>query len=166
MSQDRMTSHSQFTRGEWELLGDAPLAACAAVALSEPGSGAREVDAVLHGWREAAGLFPDSALIQALVRELDPQSRPAPAGAPTPAEPTFDAIVDEALDLCRQAIVLLAERVAPEEVADYQRFVLHMARRVAGATTEGGLFGLGGEPVSRAERAVLREIADALGYER
>src|SRR5689334_3815609 len=105
-----MTDHSLFTRGEWELLGDAPLAACAAVALSEAGGGAREADAVMRGWREAAALFPDSALIQTVVRELDPQSRPQSSRSSAPAEPTFDAMVDEALDLCRQAILLLEQR--------------------------------------------------------
>jgi hypothetical protein len=160
-----MTDHTSFTRGEWELLADAPLAACAAIALSEPGGGAREADAVLRGWREAADLFPDSDLIQALVRALDPETRTGPARPPA-GEPTFDNVVDEALDLCRQAIALLVDRAAPEEVEDYQRFVLHLARRVAGAAAESGVFGLGGEPVSRVERAVLREIADALGYQR
>jgi hypothetical protein len=160
-----MTEHTSFTNAEWDLLGDAPLAACAAIAYSEPGGGPREADAVLRGWREAAGLFPDSALIQALLRMVDPETLERP-GRRTSAEPTFDAVVDEALDLCRQAVQMLSPRVAPEDVEDYQRFVLHLARRVAGAAAEGGVFGLGGEPVSRAERAVLREIADALGYQR
>jgi hypothetical protein len=161
-----MTNHPSFTRSEWDLLGDAPLAACAAVALSDSGGGAREADALLRGWREAADLFPDSALIQTMVRELDPQTREGPARAPSSGELTFDAVVDEALDLCGQAVDLLAGRVAPQDVEDYRRFVLHLARRVAGAVAEGGVFGLGGEPVSRAERAVLREIADALEYQR
>jgi hypothetical protein len=161
-----MTDPPHFTRAEWDLLGDAPLAACAAIAFSEPGGGPREADAVLHGWREAAVLFPDSVLIQTLLRVLDPETRERPARSQSSAEPTFDAVVDEALDLCRQAVGLLGLRVAPHEVEDYQRFVLHLARRVAGAAAEGGVFGLGGELVSRAERAVLREIADALGYQR
>ena len=161
-----MTEHPRFTRAEWDLLGDAPLAACAAIAFSEPGGGPREADAVLRGWREAADLFPDSELILVLLRTLDPETRERPASPQSSAEPTFDAVVDEALDLCRQAVELLARRVAAEEVEDYQRFVLHLARRVAGAAAEGGVFGLGGEPVSRSERAVLREIADALGYQR
>jgi hypothetical protein len=161
-----MINQTNFSHAEWDLLGNAPLAACAAIAFSEPGGGPREADAVLRGWREAADLFPDSTLIQTLVRALDPETRERPARAQSSDEPTFDAVVDEALDLCRQAVVLLTARVALEDVEDYQRFVLHLARRVAGAAAEGGVFGLGGEPVSRAERAVLREIADALGYQR
>jgi hypothetical protein len=70
-----MTDPPHFTRAEWDLLGDAPLAACAAIAFSEPGGGPREADAVLHGWREAADLFPDSVLIQMLLRVLDPETR-------------------------------------------------------------------------------------------
>ena len=161
-----MLDDTSFTSAEWNLLGDAPLAACVAIAFSEPGGGPREADAVLRGWREAADLFPDSSLIQALLRTLDPETRERPARAQSSEEPTFDAVVDEALDLCRQAVQLLADRATPEEVEDYQRFVLHLARRVASAAAESGAFGLGGEPVSRAERAVLREIADAMGYQR
>ena len=68
--------------------------------------------------------------------------------------------------MCRQAIELLTNRGTPEDVEDYQHFVLFLARRVAGASTEGGIFGLGGEPISRAERSVLHQIADAVGYKR
>jgi hypothetical protein len=155
-----------FTRDEWELLADAALAASASIALSEPGGGRREADAVLRGWREAPDLYADSDLILALVRAFGPDTRTGPTRPPPSGQPTFDDVVDEALRLCRQAIELLSTRGTPEDVEDYQHFVLFLARRVAGASTEGGILGLGGEPISSAERAVLHGIADALGYKR
>jgi hypothetical protein len=161
-----MTEQTSYTSAEWNMLGDAALAACAAIALSEPGGGSREADAVTRGWREVAEMMADSPLIQTLVRKIDPMKGGQPTPARSSGQPTFDDVVDEALHLCRQAVDLLAERGTPEDLEDYQYFVLFLARRVAGASTEGGIFGLGGEPISRGERAVLHGIGDALGYKR
>jgi hypothetical protein len=166
MMDDTSKGITSFARGEWELLADAALAASAAIALSEPGGGRREADAVLRGWHEAPDLYSDSDLIQALVRAFDPATRTGSTRPPPSGQPTFDDVVDEAVNLCRQAIELLSTRGTPEDVEDYQHFVLFVARRVADASTEGGFLGLGGEPVSRTERAVLHQIADALGYKR
>ena len=166
MTDDTKMGRASFTRGDWELLADAALAAGAAVALSEPGGGTREADAVVRVWREAPDLYSDSDLILALVRTSGPETRTGSTRPPPSGPPTFDDVVDEAHHLCRQAIELLSTRGTPEDVEDYQHFVLFLARRVAGASTEGGFFGLGGEPISSAERAVLHGIADALGYHR
>ena len=166
MTDDTRMGSKSFTRGDWELLADAALAASAAVALSEPGGGSREADAVLRGWSEAPDLYSDSDLIQALVRAFSPETRSGSARPPTSGQPTFDDVIGDAVNLCRQAIELLTTRGTPEDVEDYQHFVLFLARRVAGASTEGGIFGLGGEPISRAERSVLHQIADAVGYKR
>jgi hypothetical protein len=162
-----MTTRQTFTSEEWDLLGNAPLAAGAAVSVAEPGGGIREAAALVGAWREGAALFPRSELIGAIVADLDPQDREAQerstglqARGPQPA---FDQIVDEAIDLCDQAIDLLDRKATPQEIEDYRAFVMHVVLRVAKASAEGGLLGLSGDPVSRAERAVLREIAEALG---
>ncbi len=187
-----MTTQSDFSREEWELLGNAPLAASAAVSVASPGGGGREATALIAGWRAGGRLFPHSELLQAVVAGLDPQDREAQersAGlrsrGPQPTfddivdeavdlcsraidllgpQPTFDDIVDEAVDLCSRAIDLLEQVATPQETADYQAFVMYVATEVANATGEGGFMGMGGERVSRAERAVLRELAEALRY--
>src|SRR5262245_28208744 len=117
-----MTEQTSFTSAEWTLLGDAALAACAAIALSEPGGGSREADAVVRGWREAAEMMADSPLIQTLVRNIDPKQGGQPTPARASGQPTFDDVVDEALHLCRQAVAMLADRGTPEDLEDYQYF--------------------------------------------
>jgi hypothetical protein len=160
-----MTKHSDFSRAEWNLLGDAPLAAGAAVAVASPGGGAQEAKALIAGWREAGRQFSQDQLLQAIVTELDPQDREAQerssglqARGP---QPTFDEIVDEAVALCGQAIDLLTQMATPEEIEHYRAFVMHIVTKVANATNESGF--MGNQRISRSERGVLQEIAGALG---
>jgi len=157
-----MTDRTNFTRAEWLLLADAPLAAAAAVALAEEGGGHQEAAATISGWREAAREYGTSPLIASLAAEMDPEDRALdepPRPAP-PAPPGFDAICDEAVDLCVRAVELL-EASAPADLDDYKAFVMHIVNRVATASG-GGLFG--GERVSPTERSVIREIAAALRF--
>jgi hypothetical protein len=154
-----MTSHSGLRAEEWELLGNAALAACTAVAIAEPGGGSQEADALIKGWREAGALFPQSELIQAIVRNLDPERRAEREGGVRGA--VAAAIVAA---LCDRAVRLLEERAAPAETDAYKQFVMHMATRVAQASVDGGILGLGGVRITIEERSALREIAAALRY--
>jgi hypothetical protein len=154
-----------LTSGEWMPLADTPLAVAAAVALAEPGGARRETAALLDAWREGEELFPNSIVVQRLVRDYDPAEReqndaPEPRGLP----PTPRRVEAEAIELCRRAVHLLEQRVDALELEAYQRFVLHVATRVAHADRDGGLFGVGGVAVSLDERGVLRAIRVALGY--
>lgn len=165
-----MASRADFTRTEWLLLGDAPLAAGAAVALSSPGGGSREGPAMIKGWRDARQLFSEQTLISEIINDLDPQDREeqelASGGRRSHKQPTYDEMLDEAIDLCERAIALLTQKATPEDTTDYKELVMHLAQTVAEATGEGGFMGIGGEAVSRAERAALREIAVAVKYGR
>jgi hypothetical protein len=163
-----MTQQASFTPSEWALLGDAPLAASAAVALASYDGGAQESLAIVAGWREAGRLFATSELIQAIVVQLDPELRetqerktnPAASAAP----PTGGAILQEAVELCARAVRLLDEKATPQETEDYKRFVLEIASTVADAASEGPFgFGLGSHRTSSAERYVLQQVAGALG---
>jgi hypothetical protein len=58
---------------------------------------------------------------------------------------------------------LLNRKVKPEEADEFKKWLLAIARRVAEAANEGGIFGFGGERISDAEKNVLRQIAFALG---
>lgn len=156
-----MTDQGSFSRAEWVLLADAPLAAAAAVALAEEGGGRQEAAAMISGWREAAREYGDSPLIAALAAQMDPERRAEsepPREAPA-TPPDFDAVCDEAVDLCVRAIELLEGR-APADADSYRAFVIHIVNRVATASSSAFL----GERVSRFERSVIREIAAALRY--
>ncbi len=165
-----MTQQGDFTPAEWEMLGNAVLAACAAVAVAEPGGGAAEAQAILDGWREAQGLFDTSPLILSIITTLDPADRAArerTSGMEArDPEPTFGGILREALVLCSDAASAIARRGSPAEVQEYRTFVLHLAGKVASAAGGTGLLNLGsGGTISERERAVIREISAALSPE-
>jgi hypothetical protein len=158
-----MTLRQSFNEREWALLGDAPLAAAAAVAMASPGGGRREADAMITGWREAGASVVASPLLAELVADLDPERRQGEGGA---AGYAYDSIVDEAVDLCSRAVALLGRHAAAEDLEAYRSFVIALAERVAWASSESGFLGVGGNPMSPEERTMLGAVARALGYGR
>lgn len=159
-----MTQLAAFTAQEQSLLGNAPLAAAAAVAIADEGGGAREANALLAAWREAHTHVQGHELVDAIIAELDPMSRPTQELAGTDAPPTAELMRAEAVTLCRQAVQLLEEKATPDEADAYKRFVLHIATQVAQAATSNSVFGFGGVPVSIEEQVALRAIRVALAY--
>lgn len=162
-----MTKLTAFTAQEQSLLGNAPLAAAAAVAVSEEGSGSREASALLQAWRDASSHVSNSELVAGIVVALDPETRAqneveSTDQATTP--PTPDMLQAEAVTLCRQAVEVLEAKATPDEVDAYKRFVLYIVTQVAQAATNGGIFGFGGVSVSLEEQTALRAIRIALDY--
>lgn len=153
-----MTIRDDFTMQEWVVLGNAPLAAAAAVALAEPGGGSREAAAIIAAWREAEELFVDNRLVQMLVRDFDPEQPRITAQPPTNARATID---EEAIFLCQRSTEMLAARASKDDQEAYRSFVLHIATRVAEAEG-GGLLGFGGVAVTLNEQSALRSIRIAL----
>ena len=70
---------------------------------------------------------------------------------------------ESALNHVRAVNDLINRKVKPEEADEFKKWLLAIGRRVAEASNEGGIFGIGGERVSEAEKNVLRQIAFALG---
>jgi hypothetical protein len=70
---------------------------------------------------------------------------------------TVDELKQHGLERLREAVSLLEGKASPDEVADYRRFVLTLAEKVAAAHREDGV------AVSDAERAAIDEIAATLG---
>lgn len=160
-----MASWDRFGKREWAALGDAPMAAAAAVALASAGGGRREASAMVRGWHEAAREFGQSPLIAALTARIDPEQRDEGGDSGYGPPPSYDQLLDEALTLCEQAVALLAA-TSPEEIQDYRGFVLRICEGVAFANNEQGVFGAGRDAMSRDERGTLRLIARSLGYGR
>ena len=68
-----------------------------------------------------------------------------------------------ALNHVRAVNDLIDRKVKSDEADEFKKWLLAIAQRVAEASNEGGIFGFGGARVSEAEKAVLRQIAFALG---
>lgn len=162
-----MSLWERFGEREWALLGDAPLAAGAAVALASEGGGEREADAMVLGWRAAAAELGASPLIGELAARMDPEARerqggPSDYGPP----PSYAELLDEALGLCERAVALVGLAGSPADQEAYRSFVLGICERVAAAANERGLFGALTSAVSRNEQHALQLIARALGHGR
>ena len=67
------------------------------------------------------------------------------------------------LDDSRSVASLLSEKASAEEADQYREWAMAVAENVAKAAHEGGFLGFGGTQVSEGERALFRELADALG---
>jgi hypothetical protein len=89
------------------------------------------------------------------ARETKPQP---PEGIKDP-----DACKDAALKQIRTVNDLIDRKVPGSTGDEFKKWLLTIGQRVAEAANEGGIFGIGGERVSEAEKAVLRQIAFALG---
>jgi hypothetical protein len=69
---------------------------------------------------------------------------------------------EAAMSNLRELNSLIKRKVDSREGDEFKKWLLAVARRVAEASNEGGIFGLGGTPVSDEEKNVLRQIAFAL----
>jgi hypothetical protein len=143
-----MTSSTDFTEEEWRLVLQAPPSAAMVVITASRGGTFRETFAMGKAYAEARQQHGDSELLDAVVA-AKPQVDRAHASSP-------DELKQHSLEHLRDAVHLLAAKATPEELADYRRFVIGLAERVAQAHREDDV------AVSPAERQALDEISSAL----
>jgi hypothetical protein len=141
-----MTSKSDFTDTEWELVREAPPTAGMVAATASSGGTFRESWALAKAFGEAREHHGESELLDALVAE-----RPHPKRYHSPAE-----LEEQGLGRIREAVQLVEQKATPEELDAYRRFTLAVAERVAAAHKEGG------DAVSAGEQAALAKISTAL----
>jgi hypothetical protein len=150
-----MTTRSDYTDDEWQLLHELPDAVATLVLMagsSGPLGTIREMEALGRANSRAAARVADVPLIQELARSLPPVH----AGPQKPRQ-------GDTLDMCREAVALLDAKAAPEEAAAYRRWIMAVAEEIAGAAKEGAFLGFGGERVSTWETEVMSEVSQALG---
>lgn len=151
-----MTGKADFTDEEWETVLKGPPSAGMIVITAQRGGTIRESFSMAKAYTEVRQQHGDSELLDEVAAtkpEID-HTRYHSA----------DERKDAALQHLRQAVDLLQQKASSQEVDEYKRFVLTLAKRVAEAHKEGFL-GLSGERVSDAEQAAVAEIAQTLGAE-
>ena len=156
-----MSTKADYSKDEWESLVKAPMMAAMAVVAASPSGPIgvlKEMFAVGKGLMEGAE-GTTNPLIAAVVADVKAGNRPA-ASAERPQD--LAQVKAQALSACREAAALVG-RKAPGEAEGYKRWLLVTAQRTAEAAKEGGMLGIGGVPVSDAEKAALGEVAEALG---
>jgi hypothetical protein len=149
-----MTGKADFTTDEWKLLREAPTSAGMLVMEADRGGVIRESFSMAKAYADARNEHGSSQFLDDLVSEKPEVNRRR-----------FQSAEDLRSSLTqhiRDAIGLLEEKAAAEEVEEYRRFVMAVANRVADAHRE-GFMGMSGERVSDAERKALADIAEAAG---
>ena len=144
-----MTAKADFTPQEWQVVLEGPPSAGMIVVTAQRGGTFRETIAMAKAYVEARKQHGESELLDEIVS----------------AKPEMDhtryhsveELKQNGLQHLRHAVELLERKATPEELQDYRRFVLTLADKVATAHREGG------ESVSLAEEAAIKEIASILG---
>ena len=144
-----MTGSADFTPEEWDAVLEGPTSAGMIVATAERGGTFREAFAMAKAFAEARKEHGDSELLDEIVSEKPEMDR---TKSRSPEE-----LKANGLERIREAVALVEQKATPEELADYRRFTLTLANRVAGAKEEGD------QPVSDSEAAAIEEIRAALG---
>lgn len=170
-----MTYKDDFSEQEWFLVSSLPSMIGAAVATAGK-SGffgtMKEMMASARGMMEAQAEYANNELIQSIVNQVNNKDdakaqaeqyqqmameKMQEANVKTP-----DQLAQLVLDDCYTVSDLLAERAAPDEVAEYKAWAMSVGQKVAEAAKEGGFLGFGGERVSDSEEALLADVAAAL----
>ncbi len=146
-----MTGKVDFSEQEWEAILEAPTSAGLIVSTAQRGGSFRESFSLAKAYAEARTASGASGLMDEIA-----QSKPKVDRA---RQGSGEDLREHHLDIIRKAVSLLEAKASPDELADYRRFTLGLAERVAKAKEEGD------QPISEAERAAIDEIAVALGEE-
>ena len=147
-----MTGKADFTEEEWELVSEGPPSAGLIVVTAQRGGVFRETLAIPAAYVEARQLHGESQLLDELVTARPERDHTHYR--------SFEELKQTGLQHLRDAVTLLEQKAAAEEVAGYKHFVLAVADKVANAHREGG------SSVSDAEQAAIEEISKALGADR
>jgi hypothetical protein len=147
-----VTSVSDFTEQEQELLYTSPWVVGLAVASADPGGTLRETFAIAGIVSTAVERYPGNALIASLRTAHEGGAGAAghrPDGGAEPTRRTSQdggagALPGLAVDACRRVSAALEARAEPEEADGFRRFLADVALAVAEAADSGGMLGIGG----------------------
>jgi len=143
-----MTSKSDFSTEEWQLILEAPPSAGLIVVTAQRGGSFRETIAIAKAYVEARQHHGESELLDEIVA-AKPERDHTHYHSP-------EELKANGLAHLRDSVALLEGKATPEEVEEYRQFVITLAHKVAAAHRENG------QAVSDAEQAAIDEISVAL----
>lgn len=163
-----MTTKTDFSASEWEVLRDAPNLVVLAVSIADPsGIFGSIAEALAPSPTIAAALEGDNRLLREICERGEMTSSVESIKSRAKDIGDFPhiqaALRKEAIDKSRAALEILRQKGSSEDVAVYRDFLITLGVNVANAAKEGGFLGFGGERVSEHERTLLAELADAIG---
>ena len=145
-----MTAKADFNAEEWSTVVEAPVVAGMRVVSAGRGGRIRESIAIAKVYAAARQAQGQSELLDSIVSSPPAVDKQGLQGADDLATASRDRLVE--------AIRILNEKAAVEDVSAYKRFVLGVAQAAAEAHKEGGFIGIGGKRISDEERVALDEI--------
>lgn len=158
-----MARKSDFTTEEWKMIvAAAPMVGLAVTCASPNGPWGVLKEMLSMGMAMAEMLQKGSSnpLIAELAADLkERQTKPEPPQGIKDPEQAKEL----ALNHIRAVNDIVSRKAKADEADEFKKWLLAVGERVAEASNEGGIFGIGGERVSEAEKNVLRQIAFALG---
>jgi hypothetical protein len=146
-----MTTKSDFTTEEWQVILEAPPSAGMIVVTAQRGGSFREAIAMAKAYAEARQQHGESELLDAIVA-AKPERDHTHYHSPEELE-------EHGLQHLRDSVALLQDKATPVELGDYRLFIITLAHKVAAAHREHG------QEVSEAEQGAIDEITAALGAE-
>ena len=144
-----MTTKADFTEQEWDLVLSGPPTAGMMVAMADHGGMMRETFAMAKAYGEARKQHGKSELLDEIVAAKPERDHTRFR--------SYDELKRHGVQLLQEAVTTLERKATADEVDDYRRFILTLARRVAERHEEHGT------QISAAERAALDDLATALG---
>jgi hypothetical protein len=162
-----MPDKSNFTPDEWKLLLESVMAAGIAVSAAEPSGlwGLLKESFAEGSALMTAKMDPEAdALIKAVVADFETADgrNTARDGLKQKLTGSKSAeIKARCIETLRQAGAVVDAK-APGDAAAFKGWLRQISQHVAEAAKEGGFLGIGGVPVSEAEKATLTEISSAL----
>ncbi len=125
-----MTSKSDFTAEEWQLILEAPPSAGMIVVTAQRGGSFRETIAMAKAYVEARQQHGKSELLDEIVA-AKPERDHTHYHSP-------EELKQHGLQHLRDSVALLESKATPAEVDEYRRFIVTLSHRVAAAHREHG----------------------------
>ncbi len=144
-----MTAKADYTEEEWASVLEGPPSAAMLVMFAQRGGTLRESFAMAKAYTEARKSHGQSELLDDIVAakpHMDHTRYKSP-----------DELSTASLAHISKSVSVLQGKATPAEVAEFRKFVLAVAERVASAHREGG------QAVSPAEHAAIDQVTQALG---
>ena len=143
-----MTSKSDFTPEEWQLILEAPPSAGMIVVFAQRGGSFRESIAMAKAYVEARQHHGKSELLDEIVAAKPERDHTH--------YHSFEDLKQHGLQHLRDSVVLLESKATPAEVDEYRQFIVTLSHEVASAHREHG------QEMSESEQAAINDITEAL----
>jgi hypothetical protein len=160
---------TSFTKEEWTLLLESPMIAGMAITAADPSGLWGLLKESFAGGSALAQVMADpgaNPLVKAVATDFssgDARSAARDGLMAKFANCQPAEVKTKSIDALRQISAVLTAK-APGDAAAFKNWLRQISQHTAEAAKEGGgLLGLGGVQVSKAEKATLAEISSALG---